>query len=282
MIEAQQRTAAPCNRQPVRQLIDCIKKGQGELLASGAIGELNMVEAWDSDRNSAIGAWQYSIPPEHRPATIDGINSSAARLSGPSNQSECSAGAISRLWNRCRRRPVRDLLTGPSTCNRSQGPQRGVCNRGLRFWKDGPRRPGCGMLACSIIPGFHRPVEINFESGTPDGIVSASSLSGSEGTMTPVSMSSALAHTARNRARLHHRYFPRSRAEEISWKGIAAISGSSRQRRQPSVQQDDVYTPPGRFRRAPGASPRFLTKRYAPHKPSGRMRCFGLRAAGPL
>src|SRR5579864_996697 len=32
-----------------------------ELLQAGAIGQLNMVEAW-LDRNTAIGAWEYSIP----------------------------------------------------------------------------------------------------------------------------------------------------------------------------------------------------------------------------
>src|SRR6185437_8267681 len=41
-----------------------------ELLASGAIGKLNMVSAfWD--RNSSIGAWNYTVPPDASPETCD-------------------------------------------------------------------------------------------------------------------------------------------------------------------------------------------------------------------
>ena len=41
-----------------------------DLISAGAIGKVNMIEAW-WDRNSAIGAWQYTVPPDASEATVD-------------------------------------------------------------------------------------------------------------------------------------------------------------------------------------------------------------------
>ncbi|MBX5439253.1 MAG: Gfo/Idh/MocA family oxidoreductase, partial [Thermoflavifilum sp.] len=69
VIAAQQQSGLPL--QVGSQRVSSILYEQArKLYESGEIGELNLVEA-RIDRHDALGAWQYSIPPDASPKTID-------------------------------------------------------------------------------------------------------------------------------------------------------------------------------------------------------------------
>ena len=163
-----------------------------QLLKSGAIGELNMVEAW-LDRNSAIGAWQYSIPPDATPEHIDWdrfLGNAPKRPFEPirlfrwRNYNDYGTGLAGDLYVH--------LLTGLHVVTGSLGPNRIFGTGGLRFWKDGRDAPDV-MLALLDYPKSEKHAEftfalrVNFASG---GSREAFGLRfvGSEGTMN-VSMS---------------------------------------------------------------------------------------------
>lgn len=152
-----------------------------QLLAAGAIGELNLVEAW-WDRNSAIGAWQYSMDPEASTKTIDWdrfLGSAPKRPFEPirlfrwRNYQDYGTGVAGDLFVH--------LFSGMHFITGAQGPSRVFATGGLRFWKDGRDVPDI-MMGLYDYPGFNLALRVNFVNGA--GETSGFRFVGSEGVMT--------------------------------------------------------------------------------------------------
>jgi predicted dehydrogenase len=141
-----------------------------ELFKQGAIGELNMVEA-HLDRNTALGAWQYSIPPDVTPQNVDWdrfLGSAPKRPFEPirlfrwRNYRDYGTGVAGDLFVH--------LLTGLHVVTGSLGPTRVYASGGTRFWKDGRDVPDV-MLATmdypktDAHPEFTLALRVNFASG---------------------------------------------------------------------------------------------------------------------
>jgi predicted dehydrogenase len=158
-----------------------------DLYRSGLVGELNMVEAW-VDRNSATGAWQYSIPPDASPENIDWDrflgNAPKApfepvRLFRWRNYRDYGTGVAGDLFVH--------LFSGIHFVLDSHGPTRIFATGGLRFWKDGRDVPDVmlGLFdypATDTHPAFNLALRVNFAAG--GGGSSEFHFIGSEGVLT--------------------------------------------------------------------------------------------------
>jgi predicted dehydrogenase len=152
-----------------------------ELLASGAIGQLNMVSAhWD--RNSSIGAWNYTVPPDASVETCDW-----PRFLGTAPQIPFNAEHFFqwRKWKAYGTGVAGDLFvhlfSGTHFITGAHGPTRGMATGGLRYWKDG-RDVADVMLALFDYPqGFNLSLRVNFVDGGAES--EGLSFIGSEGTM---------------------------------------------------------------------------------------------------
>jgi predicted dehydrogenase len=144
-----------------------------ELFRAGAIGDLVLVEAW-INRNSATGAWQYSIPPDASPQTIDWdrfLGNAPKRPFDPvrlfrwRNYKDYGTGIPGDLFVH--------LFSGIHFVLDSIGPTRVMATGGLRHWKDGRDVPDL-MLAMydypktAAHPEFNLVLKVNFEEGGGD------------------------------------------------------------------------------------------------------------------
>src|SRR5258708_4339044 len=162
------------------------KKAQ-ELFRGGAIGELNMVEAW-WDRNSAIGAWQYSIPPDATAENIDWdrflgrapkVPFQPIRLFRWRNYQDYGTGVCGDLFVH--------LFSGMHFVTGAIGPTRVYATGGLRFWKDGRDVPDVmlGLYdypATATTTAFNVALRVNFVHGASE--TSGFRFVGSQGILT--------------------------------------------------------------------------------------------------
>jgi predicted dehydrogenase len=145
-----------------------------ELIHAGAIGEVHMIEAfWN--RNSARGAWQYSIPPDASEQTIDWerfLGNAPKRPFEPvrlfrwRNYQDYGTGIAGDLFVH--------QFSGIHFVMNSLGPRRIFATGGTYFWKDGRDVPDLMMglydyPATDVHPGFQISLRVNFEAGSSEG-----------------------------------------------------------------------------------------------------------------
>lgn len=142
-----------------------------ELLAAGEIGELNMVNAV-YDRQSSIGAWQYTIPKDADAMTTDWDRFIEVTDKMPYDSKkffwwrafkEVGTGVAGDLFIH--------LLSGAHFITNSKGPEEIYSTGQFSYWKDGRNMPDVmsGVMQypdCDEHPAFQMTLQVNFISGT--------------------------------------------------------------------------------------------------------------------
>lgn len=158
-----------------------------ELLKDGAIGQLNFAEGFWA-RNSPTGAWQYPIPADASPETVDWetfISNTkkrpfdATRFFRWRNYRDYGTGMAGDLFVH--------LFSSLHFITNSFGPEKIYSSGGLRYWKDGREVPDVllGVFdypeQAMAHPAFNLSLRCNFVDGTSG--TTYLKLVGSEGSM---------------------------------------------------------------------------------------------------
>jgi predicted dehydrogenase len=136
-----------------------------ELLASGIIGKLNMVSAY-WDRNSAIGAWDYSIPLDASEQTCDWPRFLGTAPKVPWNAERFFQW---RKWKDYGSGVAGDLFvhlfSGTHFITGANGPTRAMATGGLRYWKDGRDAYDVLLALFNYPQEFNLALRVNFVDG---------------------------------------------------------------------------------------------------------------------
>jgi len=250
-----------------------------ELFRGGAIGEINLVEAW-INRNSPTGAWQYSIPPDASPQTIDWdrfIGRAPKRPFDPvrlfrwRNYRDYGTGIPGDLFVH--------LFTAVHFVVDALGPTRAIAMGGLRYWHDGRDVPDV-MVALYDYPktdkhpAFTLSLKVNFAEGAGDNTTFR--FVGPEGVLT---IGESVALSKRGRASE-----PGQTADTFAKATEEAFLREYRAKYPdtPQLRQghDEVYAPPPRYNSTEDHFRNFFDA-VRTRRPVVEDAVFGLRAAGP-
>lgn len=152
-----------------------------ELLASGAIGQLNLVAArWD--RSSAMGAWDYTVPLDADTESCDWPRFLGTAPKIPWNPERFFQW---RKWTDYGSGVAGDLFvhlfSGTHFITGSKGPNRAVATGAIRYWKDGRNVPDVMLALFDYPEGFNLSLRVNQIAGGEEA--ESFLFTGSEGTM---------------------------------------------------------------------------------------------------
>ncbi|PWV53572.1 Gfo/Idh/MocA family protein [Chitinophaga sp. S165] len=187
VVEAQQKNGKVVYQVGSQGMSSLGNEKAKQLLKEGAIGKLNYAEGFWA-RMSPFGAWQYPIPADASPKTVDWttyLEHATKRDFDPlrffrwRNYRDYGTGVSGDLFVH--------LFSSLHFVTGSVGPEKIMATGGLRYWKDGREVPDImlGMFdypETEAHPAFNLSLRVNFVDGT--GGTNYLRMVGSEGSMT--------------------------------------------------------------------------------------------------